>query len=78
MTGLLSKPSHNLSSFSRYLRSDKVDFEGELGLVIGRPCKNVEPEEALSYVLGYVCANDVSARDWQKDPFPAAPRQEIH
>ncbi len=51
----------------RYLRSDKVDFEGELGLVIGRPCKNVEPEEALSYVLGYVCANDVSARDWQKE-----------
>ena len=51
----------------RYLRSDKVDFEGELGVVIGRPCKNVEPEEALSYVLGYVCANDVSARDWQKE-----------
>ena len=50
----------------RYLRSDKVDFEAELGVVIGRPCKNVKPEEALSYVLGYVCANDVSARDWQK------------
>ena len=51
----------------RYLRSDKVDFEAELGVVIGRPCKNVTPEEALSYVLGYVCANDVSARDWQKE-----------
>ena len=51
----------------RYLRSDKVDFEAELGVVIGRPCKNVKPEEALSYVLGYVCANDVSARDWQKE-----------
>lgn len=51
----------------RYLRSDKVDFEAELGVVIGRPCKNVQPEEALSYVLGYVCANDVSARDWQKE-----------
>lgn len=51
----------------RYLRSDKVDFEGELGVVIGQPCKNVKPEEALSYVLGYVCANDVSARDWQKE-----------
>ena len=49
----------------RYLRSDKVDFEAELGVVIGRPCKNVKPEDALSYVLGYVCANDVSARDWQ-------------
>lgn len=51
----------------RYLRSDKVDFEAELGVVIGSPCKNVKPEDALSYVLGYVCANDVSARDWQKE-----------
>lgn len=51
----------------RFLRSDRVDFEGELGVVIGRPCKNVKPEEALSYVLGYTCANDVSARDWQKE-----------
>jgi len=51
----------------RYLRSNKVDYEAELGVVIGRPCKNVKPEEALSYVLGYVCANDVSARDWQKE-----------
>ena len=48
------------------MRSDKVDFEAELGVVIGRPCKNVKPEEALSYVLGYVCAND-EARDWQKE-----------
>ena len=51
----------------RFLRSDKVDYEGELGVVIGRPCKNVKPEEALSYVLGYTCVNDVSARDWQKE-----------
>ncbi len=50
----------------RFLRSDMVDYEGELGVVIGRPCKNVSPKEALSCVLGYVCANDVSARDWQR------------
>ena len=31
-----------------------------------RPCKNVSPSEALSYVLGCVAANDVSARDWQR------------
>ena len=36
-------------------------------MVIGRPCKNVTPSEALSYVLGFVAANDVSARDWQKE-----------
>ncbi|MBU61184.1 MAG: 5-carboxymethyl-2-hydroxymuconate isomerase [Opitutae bacterium] len=51
----------------RFLRSDMVDYEGELGVVIGRPCKNVTKEEALDHVLGYVCANDVSARDWQKE-----------
>jgi 2-keto-4-pentenoate hydratase/2-oxohepta-3-ene-1,7-dioic acid hydratase in catechol pathway len=51
----------------RHLRSDKVDFEGELAVIIGRPCKNVSRGEALDYVLGYSCANDVSARDWQKE-----------
>lgn len=51
----------------RRLRSDKVDFEGELAVVIGKPCKNVSREEALDYVIGYTCGNDVSARDWQKE-----------
>jgi 2-keto-4-pentenoate hydratase/2-oxohepta-3-ene-1,7-dioic acid hydratase in catechol pathway len=37
-----------------------------LAVVIGKACKNVRREEALSYVLGYTCGNDVSARDWQK------------
>jgi 2-keto-4-pentenoate hydratase/2-oxohepta-3-ene-1,7-dioic acid hydratase in catechol pathway len=50
-----------------HLRSDKVDYECELAVVIGRTCKNVSRENALGYVLGYACANDVSARDWQKD-----------
>ncbi len=50
----------------RHLHSDQVDYEGELAVVIGKPCKNVSAEEALDYVLGYTCANDVSARDWQK------------
>jgi len=49
----------------RALRSDEVDYEAELAVVIGRPCKNVSKERALDYVLGYTCANDVSARDWQ-------------
>ncbi|MGB8167088.1 MAG: fumarylacetoacetate hydrolase family protein [Chthoniobacteraceae bacterium] len=51
----------------RTLRSDRVDFECELAVVIGRPCRNVTRAEALDYVLGYTCANDVSARDWQKE-----------
>lgn len=49
----------------RRLRSDEVDYECELAVVIGRACRNVSREEALDYVLGYTCANDVSARDWQ-------------
>ena len=48
-----------------HLRSEKVDFECELAVVIGKPAKNVSRENALDYVLGYTCANDVSARDWQ-------------
>jgi 2-keto-4-pentenoate hydratase/2-oxohepta-3-ene-1,7-dioic acid hydratase in catechol pathway len=50
----------------RQLKSEEVDYECELAVVIGRQCKNVLREEALDYVLGYTCANDVSARDWQK------------
>jgi 2-keto-4-pentenoate hydratase/2-oxohepta-3-ene-1,7-dioic acid hydratase in catechol pathway len=44
---------------------DRVDYEAELAVVIGRKAKNVRREDALGYVLGYTCANDVSARDWQ-------------
>ncbi len=49
----------------RKLASHEVDYECELAVVIGRACKNVSRENALNYVLGYTCANDVSARDWQ-------------
>jgi 2-keto-4-pentenoate hydratase/2-oxohepta-3-ene-1,7-dioic acid hydratase in catechol pathway len=51
----------------RHLRSDRVDYECELAVVIGKRCKNVSAEEALDYVLGYTAANDVSARDWQRE-----------
>ena len=50
----------------RHLRSDEVDYECELAVVIGKRCKNVSRERALDYVFGYTCANDVSARDWQR------------
>jgi 2-keto-4-pentenoate hydratase/2-oxohepta-3-ene-1,7-dioic acid hydratase in catechol pathway len=48
-----------------HLRSSEVDYECELAVVIGKSCKNVREEDALGYVLGYTCCNDVSARDWQ-------------
>lgn len=44
---------------------DQVDYEGELAVVIARSAKNITPKEAFDYILGYTCANDVSARDWQ-------------
>ena len=50
----------------RRLRSDRVDYECELAVVIRKRCHNVRRDEALDYVLGYTCGNDVSARDWQK------------
>jgi 2-keto-4-pentenoate hydratase/2-oxohepta-3-ene-1,7-dioic acid hydratase in catechol pathway len=45
--------------------SSHVDAEAELAVVIGRTARRVSPERALDHVAGYVCANDVSARDLQ-------------
>ena len=50
-----------------HLKSNEVDYECELAVVIGKRCKNVPRARALDCVLGYTCANDVSARDWQKE-----------
>jgi 2-keto-4-pentenoate hydratase/2-oxohepta-3-ene-1,7-dioic acid hydratase in catechol pathway len=44
---------------------DRVDYEAELAVVIGRRATHVAPERALDFVAGYMCANDVSARDLQ-------------
>ncbi|MGI6097552.1 MAG: fumarylacetoacetate hydrolase family protein [Dethiobacteria bacterium] len=46
-------------------QSRRVDYEAELGVVIGRPAYSVSREQALDYVLGYTCSNDVTARDLQ-------------
>ena len=46
--------------------TDRVDHEAELCVVIGRRAKSVSVEDALSYVRGYTCANDVTARDLQR------------
>ena len=47
--------------------SQQVEHEGELGVVIGRVARNIPSgEDPLSYVLGYTCVNDVTARDLQR------------
>src|SRR5439155_3980520 len=45
----------------------EVDYECELAVVIGKTAKDVSRERALDYVFGYTAANDVSARDWQRE-----------
>ena len=45
--------------------SNKTDWEVELGVVIGKPCKNVDAADALDHVAGYCVVNDVSEREWQ-------------
>ena len=46
--------------------SQRVDFEGELGVIIGKTARRVKRENAMDYVLGYTCVNDITARDLQK------------
>ena len=64
--GALQNPNDPIL-LPRKLESTKVDYECELGVVIGKTCHNVRKEDALDYVLGYTCANDISARDWQQE-----------
>ncbi|MCA9112559.1 MAG: fumarylacetoacetate hydrolase family protein, partial [Planctomycetaceae bacterium] len=63
-SGALQNPGDPIV-LPRALKSDAVDYECELAIVLGKECHNVSKENALDYVLGYTCANDVSARDWQ-------------
>jgi 2-keto-4-pentenoate hydratase/2-oxohepta-3-ene-1,7-dioic acid hydratase in catechol pathway len=46
-------------------QSERVDYEGELAVVIGRICRDVPPEQATDVIFGYTIANDVTARDLQ-------------
>jgi 2-keto-4-pentenoate hydratase/2-oxohepta-3-ene-1,7-dioic acid hydratase in catechol pathway len=65
----LKPPSALVGSGARVRRpaiSERVDYEGELGVIIGRRCRNLgDDEDVLPYVLGYTCVNDVTARDLQ-------------
>jgi 2-keto-4-pentenoate hydratase/2-oxohepta-3-ene-1,7-dioic acid hydratase in catechol pathway len=47
--------------------SEQIDWEAELGVIIGRSGKNISIEEAYDHVFGYTCINDVSARDLQSN-----------
>jgi 2-keto-4-pentenoate hydratase/2-oxohepta-3-ene-1,7-dioic acid hydratase in catechol pathway len=68
---LFFKPSSSLIGPGGMVRrpkiSERVDFEGELCVVIGKTCYKLgEDEDVRPYILGYTCLNDISARDLQK------------
>ena len=69
---LFFKPSTTLANPSEVIpvpkvaQNDELDYEVELAIVIGRDTKNVKESEALEYVLGYTCANDLTARKHQE------------
>ncbi len=59
-------PYSNIEIPSSCLDPLQVDYEVELAVVIGKTGKNITKEQALEHVFGYTCANDISARRWQK------------
>lgn len=65
----LKAPSALIGPGERIVRpamSRRLEYEGELAIVIGKKAKNVTARRARDYVLGYTCFNDVTARDLQK------------
>lgn len=66
---LFAKTPNALSGHHAAVRippnTSQVDYEAELGVVIGRTCTRVQAKDANHAIAGYVCANDVSARDFQ-------------
>lgn len=66
---VFTKPATTLGGHDGFVRippsSFRIDYEGEVVIIIGETCRNVSESSALDYVAGYTLANDVSARDWQ-------------
>ena len=63
--GAVTNPGDPILLHPSCMEPPEVDYEVELAVVIGKTAKDVTAVEALSYVLGYTVANDVSARRWQ-------------
>ncbi|KAK1470139.1 5-carboxymethyl-2-hydroxymuconate isomerase [Colletotrichum cuscutae] len=74
---LFIKPATSVAAWNedvpipKVAQDGTVDYEVELAIVIGKSGKNIPKENALEYVAGYLTANDVSARAWQRDPAKA-------
>jgi 2-keto-4-pentenoate hydratase/2-oxohepta-3-ene-1,7-dioic acid hydratase in catechol pathway len=68
---LFLKPSSSMVAVGGAIElppdAGRIDFEGEIGVVIGKPLRYAKESDVMSAVQGLVAANDVSARDWQKN-----------
>ena len=68
---LFFKPSTSLADPSEIIpitetaQNEEMDYEVELAVIIGKQAKNVSEEDAYDYILGYTCANDLTARKHQ-------------
>lgn len=65
-TTALNHPEADIRLPACCLHGPEVDYEAELAVILGKAATNVSEAQALDHVLGYTCANDVSARRWQK------------
>ncbi|THX22561.1 hypothetical protein D6C90_05069 [Aureobasidium pullulans] len=75
---VFSKPGTTIADTNEAIPIPKIaqsqcDYEGELCILIGKDAKNISEEDALKYVAAYTVGNDVSARDWQREPGKAGP-----
>ena len=66
LPGSLQHPNTPIT-LPRNQPTTRADYEAELAIVLGKECRDATRENAVSYILGYTCANDVSARDWQRN-----------
>ncbi|WP_435349421.1 fumarylacetoacetate hydrolase family protein [Haloarchaeobius sp. HRN-SO-5] len=68
---LFLKPPNTVASHGSTVTlpagKDRLDFEAELGVVVGEQCRNVEADEAMDHVAGFTCVNDLSNRDDQRE-----------
>jgi 2-keto-4-pentenoate hydratase/2-oxohepta-3-ene-1,7-dioic acid hydratase in catechol pathway len=75
---VFTKPSPTVADHQEAIPIPKLaqaqcDYEGELVIVIGADAKDISEDAALDYVAAYTVGNDVSARDWQREPGKAGP-----
>ncbi len=63
---LAASQTGHLQAIIRPSVSERLDYEGELAVVIGKPGRHISQDAAMSHVAGYSCYNDGSVRDWQR------------